>query len=145
MNLYTIGCTRRSAEAFFGTLRHVGCDLVVDVRLNNTSQLSGFTKRDDMEYFLREICDAEYVHEPMLAPTKDLLVGYRKGSVTWQQYQTEFYAILSTRSVEARLPRTILDLTSVLLCSEFSPQRCHRRLVAEYLQEKWGGFDIVHL
>ena len=145
MLLYTIGFTRRTAEDFFGAIRRVRSGLLLDVRLNNTSQLSGFTKRDDLRFFLREICQAQYLHEPMLAPSAEILDDYKKGSLSWTDYETRFRELLSIRGIETRLDRRLLDSIVVILCSEYSPKRCHRRLVAEYLQEKWGGFDIVHL
>lgn len=145
MEVYTIGFTRRSAEEFFQALREAGIKRLVDVRLNNTSQLAGFTKRDDLAFFLREICGAEYVHEPMLAPTRELLEGYAKKRIDWGEYEHRFLALMEERRVENLLDKDLLRGPAALLCSETRPDRCHRRLVLEYLDRRWGGLEIVHL
>jgi uncharacterized protein (DUF488 family) len=118
---------------------------LIDVRLNNTSQLAGFAKRDDLQYFLRELCRAEYRHEPTLAPTKEILDAYKKKQLSWEQYEICFLDLLMERAAENAVDRRLFDVPAVLLCSEPSPQRCHRRLAAEYLAGKWGGVEIVHL
>ena len=118
---------------------------MIDVRLNNTSQLAAFAKRDDLAYFLREICAAEYHHEPRLAPTKEILDAYKKKQIAWEEYASRFLDLLSDRKVEMSVDRRLFDVPAVLLCSEPSPKRCHRRLVAEYLADKWSGAEVVHL
>jgi uncharacterized protein (DUF488 family) len=143
MRLYTIGFTQRSAEDFFGAIARSGAQRLVDVRLNNSSQLAGFSKRDDLRYFLKTICAIEYLRLPQLAPTQELLEAYRS-SKDWATYKTQFRALLADRKVEDTVPREQID-GACLLCSEPKPDRCHRRLVAEYLQEKWGPIEIVHL
>ena len=70
MRLFTIGFTKKSAEGFFTNLSKAGVKRVIDIRLNNMSQLAGFTKRDDLRYFLRTICNIDYIHLPELAPNK---------------------------------------------------------------------------
>lgn len=145
MDVCTIGFTQRTAAAFFGALQAAGVRQLIDVRLHNVSQLAGFSKRDDLAFFLREICGAGYRHEPLLAPTPALLDGYRKQNHGWPAYERDFLALLAERRVEERLPRDLFATPSVLLCSEATPERCHRRLVAEYLRERWGGFAIRHL
>jgi uncharacterized protein YeaO (DUF488 family) len=115
------------------------------VRLGNTSQLAGFAKRDDLRYFLRELCDAEYCHEPTLAPTEEILDGYKKKQLSWEQYEARFIELLSERAAENAVARELFDVPAVLLCSEASPDHCHRRLAAEYLAGKWGEVKIVHL
>ncbi len=145
MEVYTIGFARRSAEGFFQTLRRAGIRLLVDVRLNNTSQLAGFTKKNDLAFFLRELCGADYRHEPSLAPTGELLDEYTKKRIGWEEYERRFFALLEERHVEDRLERGMFAGPTVLLCSEAGPERCHRRLVLEYLDGKWGGLEIVHL
>lgn len=145
MEVYTIGFTRRSAAAFFGALRDAGIRCLLDVRLNNTSQLAGFAKRDDLAYFLHELCGAEYVHEPLLAPTRELLDAYRKTRGSWEQYAEQFLALLAEREVERVLDRALLAGPTVLLCSEPTAERCHRRLVLEYLAAAWGDVSPVHL
>ncbi len=118
---------------------------MIDVRLNNRSQLAGFTKSRDLEFFLREICDAEYEHRPDLSPTKELLDGYKKGSVPWDDYETAFLDLLAGRRVEEDLDGQSFEAATVLLCSEPTAEHCHRRLVAEYLASRWGDVRIVHL
>lgn len=145
MEVYTIGFTKKSAAQFFGPIRQAGIKRLLDVRLNNTSQLAGFTRRDDLPFFLREICDAEYLHEPLLAPTQELLSDYRKRRVTWPQYEERFLALMAERGVEERVDPGLFEAPTVLLCSEPTAERCHRRLVLEYLGSKWDGAQMVHL
>ena len=145
MEVYTIGFTEKTAEEFFETLKRVGIKRLIDVRLNNTSQLAGFAKRDNLRYFLGEICGAEYVHEPLLAPTEEILDGYKKKTITWEEYEEQFLALLAERRAEEVVTRDQLDGPTVLLCSEAHPERCHRRLVAEYLQERWEDVTVTHL
>lgn len=145
MKVYTIGFTQRHAPDFFGALKDAGIRRLIDVRLNNSSQLAGFTKRTDLPYFLREICGADYQHEPLLAPTDELFNGYKKNGGGWASYERGFLALLQERRVDERLDRGILAGPAVLLCSERTAERCHRRLVLEYLQDAWGGLEILHL
>jgi uncharacterized protein (DUF488 family) len=145
MEIFTIGFTQRSAREFFGTLRRAGIKRLVDVRLNNTSQLAGFSKRDDLEYFLGELCGAQYVHEPLLAPSEDLFTAYKKAGGAWSVYEAGFRALLQERQVERVLDRASFAVPSVLLCSERTAEHCHRRLVAEYLRAAWGDVGITHL
>jgi uncharacterized protein (DUF488 family) len=144
MRVFTIGFTKKSAEAFFGKLREAGVRRLVDVRLNNVSQLAGFSKRDDLRYFLKTICGIDYVHKPELAPTQSMLDEYKKRSHDWAQYEKQFLALMAERRVHETVPRDLLE-DACLLCSEEKPVHCHRRLVAEYLNSKWGGIETVHL
>lgn len=144
MRVYTIGFTKKSARSFFELLRESGADRLVDVRLNNVSQLAGFAKRDDLRYFLGEICGMDYVHLPSLAPTQQMLDDYKKHGTPWVQYESWFIDLMAERKVEEAVPRELLD-NAVLLCSEATAHQCHRRLVAEYLSEHWGGLQVTHL
>ncbi|MFD7682611.1 DUF488 family protein [Streptomyces sp. NPDC060187] len=144
MKLYTIGFTKKSAEKFFGLLREAEVTALVDVRLNNVSQLSGFAKRDDLRYFLNEICDAKYTHRTELAPTQDMLNAYKKRGVGWAAYEEQFLELMKERQIEDTVRREVLD-NAVLLCSEDNAQHCHRRLVAEYLAQHWDDVTIEHL
>jgi uncharacterized protein (DUF488 family) len=144
MTLWTIGFTKKTAAEFFGILRKSGAKRVVDVRLNNVSQLAAFAKKEDLKYFLREICAMDYEHVPLLAPTQEMLDTYKKKKGGWAKYEQEFSALLRKRKIEFVLKRELLA-DSCLLCSEDTPEHCHRRLVAEYLQKHWGSVDIVHL
>lgn len=144
MRVYTIGFTKKSASEFFGLLQESGAKRVVDVRLNNVSQLAGFAKKNDLEYFLREICGMDYVHLPDLAPTKEMLDAYRNSHRDWETYERQFLELMQDRRVAKQaIKRTIAN--ACLLCSEEKPDYCHRRLVAEYLDGHWGNVEIVHL
>ncbi|MDD1776957.1 MAG: DUF488 domain-containing protein, partial [Candidatus Helarchaeota archaeon] len=134
MEIYTIGFTKKPASKFFGELKRVGIKQLIDVRLNNSSQLAGFTKKNDLIFFLREICDASYFHEPLLAPTSEILTSYKKKKITWQDYEKRFLDLMIERKVEEKINRNIFDQLTVLLCSESTAEHCHRRLVLEYLQ-----------
>lgn len=144
MKLFTIGFTKKSAETFFTRLKDAGVKRLVDVRLNNVSQLAGFTKKEDLRYFTRAICHIEYLHLPELAPTADILDPYKKAkNGDWQLYERQFLELMRARQIEST-SREIMD-GGCLLCSEEKPHQCHRRLVAEYLQECWGDIQIEHL
>jgi uncharacterized protein (DUF488 family) len=142
--LFTIGFTQKSAEQFFTTLIDAGIRRVVDVRLNNVSQLAGFTKRADLPFLLRRIGNIDYVHRPELAPTQDILDALKKRGGDWADYEREFTALLVNRRIEATVAPDLGD-GDCLLCSEATPEQCHRRLVAEYLREHWRPLDIRHL
>ena len=145
MNIYTIGFAGRNAESFFVALRGAGIKCLIDVRLNNTSQLAGFTKQGDLPFFLREMLGAGYRLEPLLAPTQELLDEYRKLKGGWPNYERRYLALLAERRVEERIDRQQFDVPSVLLCSEATAEYCHRRLICEYLDHAWGGVTAVHL
>ena len=117
---------------------------ILDVRLNNVSQLAGFAKRDDLRYFLKKICNINYICIPELAPTKEIMDAYKKDKGDWSLYEKRFLTLMSNRRIEERLSKGILD-GGCLLCSEDKPDRCHRRLVAEYLNDKWGKLEITHI
>jgi uncharacterized protein (DUF488 family) len=144
LKLFTIGFTRKSAEKFFDLLRESGAKRVVDVRLNNVSQLAGFAKKQDLAYFLRAICAMEYVHLPDLAPTQQMLDEYKKNKGDWAVYERRFLELMREREIEKRIPREVIQ-EGCLLCSEDKPHHCHRRLVAEYLKQHWDGVHIQHL
>jgi len=144
IRIFTIGFTKKSAAKFFGLLREAGVRRVVDTRLNRTSQLAGFAKEQDLPFFLREICNADYETEPLLAPTDGILTDYRKKRIDWKTYEKRFNDLIRGREIEKRVSPERLD-NACLLCSEDKPHQCHRRLVAEYLREKWGGVEIEHL
>ena len=145
MKIFTIGFTKKSAEVFFTRLRKAGVKRLVDVRLNNVSQLAGFAKRDDLRYFCQEVCGIEYVHLPLLAPTAEILDPYRKQKKgNWDHFEQQFLGLMRERSIESSVPQEMLD-GGCLLCSEEKPHNCHRRLVAEYLKDRWGGVEIDHI
>jgi uncharacterized protein (DUF488 family) len=143
--LYTIGFTKSSAEHFFERLRHAGVKRVVDIRLHNASTLAGFTKRNDLPYFLRTILGAEYVHQQLLAPAPEMLKAYQNKRVTWDDYAPQYLELIQKRGVGTKLDRAVFEGPTALLCSEATAEHCHRRLAAEYLSQVWGGLEIVHL
>lgn len=144
MKLFTLGFTRKPAEAFFGLLQNPEITRLVDVRLNNVSQLAGFTKKNDLRYFVKALCGRDYLHLPLLAPSKEILDAYRKRGRPWAEYERRFLTLMKQRRIEKSIPKATLA-GACLLCSEETPDRCHRRLVAEYLRDRWGGMEIVHL
>lgn len=144
MNLFTIGFTKKTAQRFFELLRKSGAKRIVDVRLNNVSQLAGFAKKDDLAYFAKEICGIDYVHVPTLAPTQEMLDEYKKQRGEWSAYEQRFLDLMRQRRIEETIPREVVA-DGCLLCSEDKPHHCHRRLVAEYLKQHWGDLDVAHL
>ena len=144
MNVFSIGFTQKKASEFFELLRKEEIKNLVDVRLNNVSQLAGFSKRDDLQFFLRELCQIDYIHLPDLAPTKDILNAYKKGNMEWSEYEEKFLNLMVKRNIE-RIDKSVIE-DGCLLCSEHKPHNCHRRLVIDYLNDSWGSnFDVKHL
>lgn len=144
IELFTIGFTRKSAEQFFTLLGKADVQRVIDIRLNNVSQLAGFAKRDDLRYFLKAICGIDYTHRVELAPTREILDSFKKSGGSWATYSRDFLQLIVQREIEQCLSKELVH-RGCLLCSEETPDHCHRRLVAEYLLEKWGSVEIVHL
>jgi uncharacterized protein (DUF488 family) len=145
MKLYTIGFTQKSAERFFGLLAEHGVERVVDIRLNPGGQLSGFAKQDDLAWFLERLNDASYIHLPQLAPSPEIRDDYRKDH-DWDRYVPRFEALMDERDIPNALDRASFEnQISCLLCSEATPEHCHRRLVAERIARAWSDVEIVHL
>jgi uncharacterized protein (DUF488 family) len=144
MKLYTIGFTKSKARDFFARLQRAGVRQVYDTRLNRVSQLSGFAKQDDLSFFLSEIADIKYSVSELLAPTSDILDAYRKKEMGWTEYERRYLDLLNARKVEDRIDLDKLH-EGCLLCSEATPDRCHRRLAANYLSEAASGLEIIHL
>ena len=145
MEIYSIGFTQKSASEFFGTLKANGIERLLDVRLNNTSQLAGFAKQSDLPYFLRAICGAAYEHEPLLAPTQEILDAFKKHKGSWDDYTEAYLGLIRSRKVESVLSQDRFQKKTVLLCSEPTAEHCHRRLALEYLQRHWKDVMIRHL
>ena len=143
VNLFTIGFTQKNAEQFFDTLLRVGVRCVIDTRLNNVSQLAGFAKQKDLRYFLSKLGGIEYIHLLDLAPTKDILDDYKKQRISWTDYEGKFNHLIAERKIERKISPELLN-NGCLLCSEAKPHHCHRRLVAEYLQQKLDVAIKVH-
>jgi uncharacterized protein (DUF488 family) len=144
IRLFTIGFTRKTAEEFFALLEKAGVRRVVDIRLNNASQLAGFAKKDDLRFFLKRVAAIDYVHLPELAPTQEMLDAFKKEKGAWADYEKKFVVLITQRQIETKIPRELLH-GSCLLCSEDTADHCHRRLVAEYLRRAWGDVEITHL
>jgi uncharacterized protein (DUF488 family) len=144
MKVFTIGFTKKNAEQFFSRLKQPGLVRVIDARLNNVTQLAGFTKKDDLRFFLNRINGIDYVHRPDLAPTKDILDEYKKNGGDWATYERRFLELMARRKIETAVSKELID-GACLLCSEPTPEHCHRRLVAEYLRSRWGDLEIKHL
>jgi uncharacterized protein (DUF488 family) len=144
MEVYTIGFTQKSAQEFFDTLKRNNIGQIVDIRLNNTSQLAGYTKKSDLRYFLRELCGIDYYHFEFLAPTKEIRDQYAR-SKDWDIYSREYIELLESRDVLNKLEKSFFERRTCFLCSEALPEHCHRRLLTEYLQEHWGDIEVVHL
>ncbi len=142
--LFTIGFTKKNAQTFFSKLRNAGVTKVIDIRLNNVSQLAGFAKRDDLMFFLSELCDCDYIHMPNYAPTKEILDAYKKKHISWDEYVERFSKLIRERKIENKITAEELN-NACLLCSEPTPEQCHRRLVAEYLRDKFGDIEIRHI
>lgn len=146
MEIFTIGFTQTTAEDFFGRLKMHRIERLLDVRLNNRSQLAGFAKRDDLAYFLRELVAAKYEHAPLLAPSQEILDAYKKKKdMSWTEYEGRFLGLLRDRCIEQELHPDEFERRTVLLCSEATPEHCHRRLVVEYLAGHWPDLVAVHL
>jgi uncharacterized protein (DUF488 family) len=146
VEIYTIGFTKKSARQFFELLRGAGIGLLLDTRINNTSQLAAFAKRDDLEYFLDELLDARYEHRVDLAPTQEMLSAFKKNEIGWEEYAASFLALMEQRRPDLLLDKELIAQTpTALLCSEHKPDRCHRRLVVEYLADAWSDLTPRHL
>jgi uncharacterized protein (DUF488 family) len=145
MEIYTIGFTQSTAEHFFTRLAGAGVERLLDVRLNNTSQLAGFAKASDLPYLARELVGASYEHEPLLAPSVDILDAFKKRNGDWSVYETAFLALMDERRIAEVLSPASFEQRTALLCSEAGPERCHRRLVVEYLAERWPDVRARHI
>lgn len=144
-NVFTIGFTEKTAKQFFALLQKSSAKKLIDVRLNKTSQLSGFAKRDDLKFFLKEICDIEYIEVPDLAPEPKMLKDYRNNLIDWERYELLYTELMAKRAVERRID-PVLITDACLLCSEHKPHQCHRRLALEYLNKCWANsLKVKHL
>lgn len=142
--LFTIGFTKKNAERFFTLLKDAGVQKVIDVRLNNVSQLAGFAKKDDLQFFLKGLHGIGYEHMTELAPTQEMLDEYKKQGMDWAKYEVRFLDLIKSRHIESLFTHERFD-RACLLCSEDGPRHCHRRLVTDYLSERYPEIEIVHL
>ncbi len=144
MKTFTIGFTKKTAEQFFEALSRNGVKSLTDIRLNNKSQLAAFAKEEDLRYFLKKICAIEYRHLPQCAPTEELLKKYQKKEIDWKGYENEYNDLINKRNVAKLFDEGTLDNTC-FLCSEPTPEKCHRRLLVEYLKDHFPDIEIVHI
>lgn len=144
IKLYTIGFTGKPAEKFFSLLTDAGVNKIIDTRINNVSQLAGFAKGTDLKFFAKKIGNISYEHNIDLAPTKELLSRYRDKQMNWLEYETEYLNLLDMRKIAQKIEIEKLH-ENCLLCSEHTPEKCHRRLLAEYLQHVRNDIEIIHL
>ncbi len=144
IKLYTIGFTGKPAEKFFDLLRDAGVNKIIDTRINNVSQLAGFAKGSDLKFFANEIGKMSYEHNIDFAPTKELLSRYREKEMSWVEYETAYLNLLDLRKVAQKTDVEKLH-KNCLLCSEHTPEKCHRRLLAEYLKHVNREIEIIHL
>ena len=146
MKLFTIGFTQKSAMQFFELIRQNRIDILVDIRLNNKSQLAGFTKGEDLCYFLREICNCKYAHAIDFAPTKEILDDYKKGGGDWEEYVSRYIPLMQQRKASKLFMKQFGEFERVcLLCSEPTPEKCHRRLLAEMIASEYEDIEIIHI
>lgn len=147
MKIFTIGFTKKDAKTFFELLQKNKIDLLLDIRINNVSQLAGFAKGNDLGYFINEILNAKYIHDTRFAPTKELLDSYRDKNINWLEYEKEFSKIIEDRRiVDIFQDNYYKNYERVcLLCSESEADKCHRRLIAEYLKENLSDIEIIHI
>lgn len=145
MKIYTMGFTQKSAEVFFEKIRKNNIEVLIDIRLNNQSQLAGFAKGKDLVYFLDRLCQCSYIHDLEFAPDKELLDDYKKGRIGWDGYVVRFQNLIDSRSMVRHFRSRYSDYNSVLLlCSEPTPDQCHRRLLAEAIAKETGD-EIIHI
>lgn len=146
MVLYTIGFTQKSAQQFFELIKSNNIDMLVDIRLNNKSQLAGFTKGDDLRYFLEEICNCKYQHCVEYAPTKDILDSYKKKAISWDEYVRQYIPLMQKRNAVQKFSERFAMYRAVcLLCSESTSEYCHRRLLAEMIVADYPEITVKHI
>ncbi len=145
--LYTIGFTKKSAKEFFEALRFRSVEVLVDTRINNVSQLAGFTKSDDLKYFLKAIGNIDYIYRPDFAPTKELLKEWRDGTISWEQYEEQYMSIQEKRGTYKNFLADFEKYEKIcILCSEATPEHCHRRLLAEKLEKEFpNDIKVIHI
>lgn len=145
MKIFTMGFTKKTAKQFFDKIKDYNIQILIDIRLNNRSQLAGFTKGTDLEFFLKEICQCEYVHVDYYAPTDEILSAYKKKKITWNEYEKFYNDLICNRGVAGDFKNKFGEYDRVLLlCSEPTPENCHRRILAEHIQGKLG-YEILHI
>lgn len=144
--LYNIGFTKKTAEVFFELLKKNNVETVIDIRLNNTSQLAGFAKFPDIQYFLTQICNIGYIHDKKFSPAETTLKKYKSKEIDWKQYTEEFNKTMSEREIGKYIAETYCDFDNMcLLCSETTHKYCHRSIVSEKFKEQFSNISIINL
>lgn len=143
-SLYTIGFSGKNAKTFFSLLSSHEIKTLIDVRLSNASQLAGYTKKNDLEFFLEKICNIKYLHLEILAPTKEILDGYKNKKISWNEYEEKYMILINNRKIENLLKNIDFD-HACLLCSEPTADRCHRRLAANKLETLFKIDRVIHI
>jgi len=145
IKIFTIGFTGSSAENFFERLKQAGIKKVIDTRLWAGSQLSGFAKKKDLPYFLGEIVGAAYEYRQELAPSTEILKAYKDNRISWDEYEIQYIQLINHRNIANILsPEEVAGVC--FLCACKTHEHCHRRLLAEHLQQEWDQpLEIVHL
>jgi len=144
IKLFTIGYTKKSAQQFFELLKKNQIKRVVDIRLNNKGVFAGFSKMGDIQYFCKILINADYIYKPEFAPTKDMLKRYRKKEITWEDYEKEYDDLIEKRNIKESLKINEYDY-NCFLCSEHLPDKCHRKLLAEYFLKLNSNIEISHI
>ena len=144
MELFTIGYTKKSAEKFFGIITDNKIEIVADVRLYNSTQLAGFSKSVDLQYFLKKICSCNYIALKQLAPNPSLFENYKNGKTTWNEYEKIYNKFLDTQA-NLDFFYAFKNKRICILCAESTPEHCHRRLIAEKISKTYDNVKITHL
>ena len=144
MELFTIGYTKKSAEKFFEIMSDNKIEIVADVRLYNSTQLAGFSKSVDLQYFLKKICGCNYIALKQLAPNPSLFENYKNGKTTWNEYEKIYNKFLDTQA-NLDFFYAFKNKRICILCAESTPEHCHRRLIAEKISKTHDNVKITHL
>jgi len=145
VEIFSAGTSGSTAEHFFQRIAKADITTVVDTRLNNVSQLAGFSKYPDLPFFLRRVTETNYIHELLLAPEKDALKAYRAKSMSWSEYERRYIHLLEHRRASEKIDRSAWGPRPLLLCSEPDATHCHRRLAADYLAAAWGIHGVTRI
>ena len=144
MQIFTIGYTKKSAREFFGLIKANEIDVLVDVRLYNNTQLAGFSKSRDLEFFLAALCGCGYVWAKQFAPSPALFNDYKSGQIDWAACEAVYRDFLNAHT-GLDFFRLYRNKRICLLCAEETPECCHRRLLAEKIADEYDGTEITHL
>jgi uncharacterized protein (DUF488 family) len=146
LEIYTSGTSGITAERFFLRLRELKATSVIDTRIHPSSQLSGYSKQESLKYFLKEILQIPYIYESQLCPIEQDFKLYKNKQMIWKTYQDKYYQLLINRNIKEKIDFSPWGDRPVILCSESSPDQCHRRLAAEFISSTLNLVsEIKHL